>query len=184
MAIEVECKFRVANHGGLQRQLADLDAAIGAPELQVDTYFAHPARDFAVTDEALRIRRVGDKSYITYKGPKLDARTKTRREIELPLASEAAGASDFAALLAALGFRVVREVRKQRRSAKIDWQNQQVEIALDHVAGLGNFVELELLVEDSAVPAAQASLAALAQRLQLTNVERRSYLELLLLANQ
>lgn len=182
--IEVEHKYRVADHAEIEHQLVALGGSIRAPELQVDTYFAHPARDFAVTDEALRIRCVGDANYITYKGPKLDARTKTRREIELPLTSEAAGASDFAVLLTALDFRVVREVCKQRRSATIDWQNQQVEIALDHVAGLGNFVELELLVEESTVPAAQTALAALAQRLQLTDDERRSYLELLLITDR
>ena len=44
-----------------------------------------PCRDFAQTDEALRIRTVGDTSFVTYKGPKLDATTKTRRELELPL---------------------------------------------------------------------------------------------------
>lgn len=184
MPIEVEHKYRVADHAALQRQLIALGAAVGAPVIQVDTYFAHPARDFAVTDEALRIRCVGDKSFITYKGAKLDSRTKTRREIELPLATEAAGAAAFTELLAALGFRRVREVRKERCSAEIDWQGQRVEIALDHVAGLGDFVELELIVEEPAVPAAQTALAALAQRLQLTDGERRSYLELLLITDQ
>ena len=66
--------------------MIELGATIEPPVVQVDQYFAHPARDFAQTDEALRLRRVGKQNFITYKGSKIDATTKTRREIELPLA--------------------------------------------------------------------------------------------------
>jgi hypothetical protein len=76
---------------------------------QVDQYFNHPARDFAQTDEALRLRRVGEVNFITYKGPKLDAITKSRHEIELPLPSGDAAATGFAELLTTLGFQPVAE---------------------------------------------------------------------------
>src|SRR5688500_13235290 len=109
MTIEVEHKYRVTDLADVQRRLAALPATIAEPQLQVDTYFAHPARDFAKTDEALRIRCVGERNYVTYKGPKLDAVTKTRREIELPLAPHESGAAAFGELLLALGFRRVRE---------------------------------------------------------------------------
>ena len=92
---------------------------LGEPIVQSDQYFAHPARDFAQTDEALRIRTVGDTSFVTYKGPKLDATSKTRRELELPLAASDPDGSQFAELLAALGFTPVAIVRKQRRKFHI-----------------------------------------------------------------
>ena len=38
-------------------RLEELGGEYQAELRQVDSYFAHPARDFAVTDEALRIRR-------------------------------------------------------------------------------------------------------------------------------
>jgi adenylate cyclase class 2 len=182
MAIEVEHKYRIGDLADIERRLAGLHATIAAPQLQVDAYFAHPARDFAQTDEALRIRRVGERNYVTYKGPKLDATTKTRREIELPLPPQASGAAGFSELLEALGFRPVREVRKQRRQVEIDWQGWHVEAALDEVAGLGHFIELELVTEESELDAAKAALASLAQRLELNNGERQSYLELLMQA--
>ncbi len=182
MKIEVEQKFRVADVAALERRIESLQATIAAPQLQVDTYYGHPARDFAQTDEALRIRRIGERNYVTYKGPKLDPKTKTRREIELPLELGEAGATAFAELLLVLGFRRVREVPKQRRRAEIAWEGWHVEAALDEIAGLGNFAELELSVDPSNVPAAQACLASLAQRLELIDSERRSYLELLILA--
>jgi len=82
---EVELKFPVADLPALERRLAELAGRFYAPVDQVDRYFNHPCRDFAQTDEALRLRHHGDGVAITWKGPRIDAATKTRREIELPL---------------------------------------------------------------------------------------------------
>ena len=180
MSLEVEQKFRVADWADIERRLQGLAAEIERPAAQSDLYFAHPSRDFAQTDEALRIRRVGRRNFVTYKGPKLDATTKTRRELELPLTPGERSAAGFAELLSTLGFRPVREVGKLRRRAVVAWQGRQVEVALDEVEGLGRFVELELQAEPAAADAARATLASLAAELGLSQSERRSYLELLL----
>ena len=89
MKYEVEQKFPVGDLAGVEARLSALGAAVSEPREEVDLYFAHPARDFAATDEALRIRRVGESNCITYKGPKIDRTTKTRREIELAIPSGA-----------------------------------------------------------------------------------------------
>jgi adenylate cyclase class 2 len=177
---EVEQKFPVADRLGLERRLASLVMLPGEPELQVDRYYAHPMRDFADTDEALRIRRVGPANYLTYKGPKIDATTKTRREVELPLSPGDEAAAALGELLEALGFRPVAEVRKSRRKLEIPWQGRLVEAALDEVEQVGSFVELELLAEEAELSKAKACLASLAEHLCLEVSERRSYLELLL----
>jgi adenylate cyclase class 2 len=140
-------------------------------------YFAHPARDFARTDEALRIRRAGSSAFVTYKGPKIDATTKTRREIDLRL-PRGDPPEAWADLLVALGFQPVAEVRKRRRKAHADWEGRRVEISLDDVDELGTFVELELVTDPDDVEAAKAVLASLAKHLSLSQSERRSYLEL------
>jgi adenylate cyclase class 2 len=116
---EVELKFAVIDGQVLRARLAELGASFGAIVEQVDTYYAHPARDFARTDEALRIRRAGPDNWITYKGPKLDQVTKTRRELELPLPPGDAGAACFGELLEAVGFRPVAQVRKRRQAVAI-----------------------------------------------------------------
>jgi adenylate cyclase class 2 len=180
MRFEVEQKFPVADLAEIERRLAELGVPIGPPVEQVDLYFAHPVRDFAQTDEALRIRRVGDETFITYKGAKIDPTTKTRREIELPLAGGAAAMRPWRELLEALGFRPVAEVAKRRRTAKLNWEGRQVEVALDEVAPLGSFVELEIDADEADVQAAKKCLASLAAKLGLGLGERRSYLELLL----
>jgi len=117
---------------------------------------------------------------ITYKGPKLDAATKTRREIELPLAGGTRNAAQYAELLAALGFRLSGEVHKMRRIMHMSWQGKSVEIALDMVTGLGSFVELEISADEHEIEPAKAAIASLAAELKLDRNERRSYLELLL----
>jgi adenylate cyclase class 2 len=176
---EVEQKFPVTDLAALEQKLSTLGTVSRGAAEQLDCYFAHPSRDFTVTDEALRIRTVGQECSVTYKGPRSDGTTKTRQEIELPLQGGVAGAERFANLLMALGFRPVAEVRKRRQSFNVRWKGCNVCGALDNVDGLGTFVELELAVEGPQVPAAQQVLQELADELGLRGAERRSYLELL-----
>jgi adenylate cyclase class 2 len=183
MQYEVEQKHRVADVAALIASLAERGAQPGEPIEQSDQYFAHPCRDFAETDEALRIRTVGGKSFVTYKGPKLDTATKTRREIELPLDPEDGGGAKFHEFLAALGFMPVAAIRKQRRTFHIRSAGHQVEGALDDVDGLGSFIELELQADDSSLEAAKQIISKLAAELNLGPSERRSYLEMLLEKN-
>ena len=180
MPIEVEQKFPISDPVAFQRRLATLVPVVGKTETQADSYYNHPARDFAKTDEALRIRRVGASNYFTYKGPKLDEATKTRREIEIAIGSGEPAAAEAGEMLEALGFVPVATVRKQRRHASVSWQGQEVLVALDKVEELGSFVELEIIATEGQLDKARDCLMSLAAHLGLANAERRSYLELLL----
>ena len=178
MQYEVEQKFRVDDFAGVEAQLAAWSARVSGPVKQIDTYFAHPMRDYAATDEALRVRRTDGAARITYKGPKIDATTKTRQEIEFSIADGEAAE----ALWAALGFTRVAEVHKKRRTATLDRDGVALEVALDEVAGVGRFVELEIGADADGLDAARAVLRQVADKLGLTTNERRSYLEMLLAA--
>jgi adenylate cyclase class 2 len=180
MAIEVEQKFRVVDRAAILARLAERGALLGEPQPQVDQYFNHPSRDFAQTDEAFRIRQVDDDNFLTYKGPKLDRTTKTRREIEVPIARGKQAADQFAELLTALGFRPVAEVRKRRRKTTIDHAGREVDVVLDDVEHVGAYVELECIAGEADMQAAKQAIASLAAELGLTENERKSYLELLL----
>ncbi|MCA9141236.1 MAG: class IV adenylate cyclase [Planctomycetaceae bacterium] len=177
---EVEQKFRIEDLAQLETQLRSLGATPFVACEQVDTYFAHPARDFGETDEAFRLRRVGAKNFVTYKGPKIDTTTKTRREIELPLPDGVAYTVQFRLLIESLGFQAVADVSKVRRKTHVSWDDAEIEISLDDVAQVGCYAELELVVSESRVTQAKARIASLASRLGLLLSERRSYLELLL----
>jgi adenylate cyclase class 2 len=180
MHLEVEQKFHAADLAEIRRRLELLGARFKAPIDQADTYFAHPARDFATTDEALRLRRVGEENFITYKGPRLDPLTKTRRELELPLPAGVAAFDQHAELLLALGFRAVATVHKRREAADLTWHGVAIEAALDAVAEVGRYVELEATADEAGLEAARSATASLAAELGLADAERRSYLELLL----
>lgn len=191
---EVEQKFQVADLAALEAKLVGLAARFCEPVEQVDRYFAHPCRDFVKTDEALRLRRVGDEVAATWKGPRIDSASKTRRELELALAQVSplpAGARGgqitldrWTELFEALGFRRVRDVAKRRRAARVPWQGTEVEAALDRVEGVGEFLELELQAAEGEVPLATACIGSLARALGCAGQERRSYLELLIAAGR
>lgn len=202
MALEIEAKFRCDNHSSIRVRLEQIGARPGAAETQVDRYFNHPCRDFAQTDEAVRIRTVAAESRITYKGPKLDAVCKTREEIELvlgtdaaePMPSDGATPADHAGPMAArmlqqLGFRPVLTVTKVRQTYHLCQEGWSVAVGLDELAGLGSFCEIEAAPPASwtgddadLLTAGRRLVFDLAGRLGLAESanERRSYLELLL----
>jgi adenylate cyclase class 2 len=178
--LEVEMKFPVADFATLERKLAAWGASQLKSHREEDHYFNAPERDFARTDEALRLRRVGSANFMTYKGPKLDPQTKTRTEIEAPLAPGQEVAEAMSQLLTHLGYRPVAVVEKSRRVFQTKKEGFGLEICLDEVEDVGRFAELEILAPDDQLDAARKVLLAAASELGLTGSERRSYLELLL----
>jgi adenylate cyclase class 2 len=178
--LEVEMKFPVKDFAALGERLKEWEARTDDAREDADTYFNAPDRDFAKTDEAVRIRRIGKENYVTYKGPKVDAQTKTRTEIEVQLGPGDRAAEDFANFLQHLGFRPVATVEKRRRLYHIQRQGFALEIALDEVANVGTFAELEIQAEESRLEAAKAVLLETARALGLKDSERRSYLEMFL----
>ncbi len=166
--IEVEVKARSGP------EVADKILAMGAvlkgTEHHHDIYFNSPTRDFRRTDEALRIRIKEEGARLTYKGPKLDSRTKSRLELTMELDNPTA----MEKILAELGFRPSGEVRKRRTKYTLG----EVTFALDDVDGLGSFLEIEALAEDDWADKQERVLAIL-QSLGQGESIRKSYLELL-----
>ncbi|CCQ35551.1 adenylate cyclase domain protein [Natronomonas moolapensis 8.8.11] len=172
---EVELKVR-AEHDRLRPRLESMDAAPDGTVSQVDTYYDHPVREFAETDEALRIRREtddsGERAKVTYKGPLVDAASKTREELET-------GVDDgdtMAGVLESVGFEPAATVEKRRERFRCG----EYTVALDTVDGLGEFVEVE--TEAEAVESAREGAVELLERLGLDPADgiRTSYLGLLL----
>ena len=178
--LEVEVKYAVDDFGPVEAALAARGIAVGPARRDADQYFNAPDRDFAQTDEALRIRSIGPKNYVTYKGPKLDRETKTRLEIEVPLADGEANAADFRRLVTMLGYKPSGVVRKSRRVAHCDRDGFPLQICLDEVDNLGQFAEIEIVAPEEQYEAAKALVLAVAREIGLTRVERRSYLEMVL----
>ena len=163
---------------------------------QRDTYYDAPHREFAETDEALRIRREtplaedgGSSSEgealsdaepaasatVTYKGPLLEAASKTRAEHETGVDDGEA----LAAVLSGLGFEPAATVEKRREF----WSYDGFTVTLDAVTGLDEYVEIEREVEEEGeVDATREAAVDALDRLGLDADEqvRTSYLGLLL----
>ena len=71
--LEIEVKYPVADWDRVERMLREWKAEVDEGHEEADRYFNAPDRDFAKTDEAVRIRQIGHANFVTYKGPKTDA---------------------------------------------------------------------------------------------------------------
>jgi adenylate cyclase class 2 len=74
----------------------------------------------------------------------------------------------------------VAVVRKHRRSYRLYSGGFALNVCLDEVDELGRFAEVEIVAPEEQVEGARAALAGTVAALGLTDLERRSYLGLLL----
>lgn len=195
---EVELKVR-ANHEQVRERLAALCGDHVGSVTQVDTYYNAPDRDFAATDEALRVRREiahGDQHdrddsdsdasgaepgstervLLAYKGPLVDDSSKTRTEAETRVVDGEA----LRTILAGLGYEPAATVRKERDQYTV----ADCRVTLDRVERLGDFVEVEYhdTVTEADIDHARQTVADLLVELGLDPDDsiQTSYLGLLL----
>jgi len=178
--LEIEVKFVLPDATALRSALAARGAPMVEDRTDADHYFNAPDRDFAVTGEAFRIRRIGERNLITWKGPRLQAIAKSREEIEIPFADGDKTAEELCTLLSRLGYRSVAIVRKHRQVYALQVNAADVQVCIDDVENVGSFAEVEIMAEPDARDAAESTLLKLASELGLTQMERRSYLSMLL----
>ena len=164
---------------------------------EIDTYFRHPCRDFAQTDEGLRIRKTvtpqleAEDCVLTYKGPKIDSETKTRKEIEISVAED--DGENCQSILESLGFAPVEIVRKFRKTKTILVENREYTLSLDSLPLLkdrgrpSEFLEIETIADADTVAQARTDLLRFAQTLiaegRLGESIRKGYLEMILESN-
>lgn len=166
--LEIEIKCYCDFPDEIEEKIKAAGAVYVGVRSESDIYFNHPARDFAKTDEALRLRRVNNICKITYKGPKLSKNTKARVEHETAV-------EDFNTIrdiILSLGFVESGVIEKERKIFSLG----KSEISIDDVKGLGVFVEIERIGELK--DDIERELFDTAAKLGLTRFERRSYLEL------
>ncbi|MGL4594694.1 MAG: class IV adenylate cyclase [Thermoguttaceae bacterium] len=186
MSFEVEIKYQIAEIDELEAALKSHGVIFGLPFEEMDQFYQHPNRDFRKTDEGLRIRRrfVADRAdefFVTYKGPKIDQLTKTRREIEMPLVEP----DLWNQMLLALGFLPAGFVHKFRRHSHLTYSGISISILLDELPFLREkgmphqFVEIETIAEEADLEVARTILIDFAALLNLTDPVRTGYLNML-----
>ena len=145
--IEVELKLPIYKRSATEAALVREGFTPGDLVREYDLYFTGAAKNFIKSDEALRIRtsenlhKRTSKSFLTYKGRKLDQVSMTRKELETGI--EDAGTA--AEILTALGYENQYPVSKLRQY----YHRDDVTACVDQVEGLGSFLELELLVPET-----------------------------------
>ena len=175
--IEVEVKAHVTDFEDVKNKLTEIAAEKIGTEHQMDVYFNAPHKDFAQTDEALRIREIpeseGKRIILTYKGAKLDGVSKTRKEIEVDVSDS----EKMASILTNIGFRAAAKVEKDR---VIYLFNDSI-ISLDKVHNVGSFVEIEKEAQEGEnFNDAVDEIFEIYKKLGIEEgFERRSYLELM-----
>jgi adenylate cyclase class 2 len=171
--LEIELKVMVESLDPVRRQLDKRHAEFSGKVHEHDVYYNAPDRDFAKTDEALRIRYTDDHAVVTYKGAKLhEYGLKAREEINIVVDS----GRDFEQILDRLGFVKTAEVNKWRENYRL----AKAAISLDAVDELGTFVEIELIAEKEPQSAA-GQIRKIAEDLGVSGEPiLASYLELLL----
>jgi len=139
--LEVELKVKIPSLDPVREHLRRKGAEFLAKVHEHDIFYNAPHRDFAITDEAVRVRFTDDRAVVTYKGPKIKKYGLKARE-ELNFAVESGEA--FGTMLLRLGFSKTAEVNKWRENYKLG----KVSISLDTVDDLGTFAEIEVITED------------------------------------
>ncbi len=146
--IEVEIKLPIREQAKLEEHLTGCGFVPGDLVQESDVYFAGDVRDFRESDEALRIRRsenlttAESKTQLTYKGPKLDTISMSRKELETEV-------QDFGVckeILRAIGFTKLYPVNKLRQYYHL----KTMTACVDQVEDLGTFLELEIIVPTEA----------------------------------
>lgn len=181
--IEVEIKVRLneKEFSEIESKLKTLSFSFEKKMCEIDIYYNGIDRNFAITDEALRIRTSENlnthtiQSYVTYKGKKLDTISKTRLEYDVAVED----GPTMNNLLKSLGFADVHTVEKVRDYYKYE----NIHACVDYVQNVGHYIELEKIIAlDGEKNSALDELFLLLTKLGINKdkLERKSYLQLLI----
>jgi len=139
--LEIEVKIEVPNLSPIRTRMDELHVIPLILE-ERDIYYSPMDKNFAKTDEALRVRYSNGSCSLTYKGPRMKGRsTKAREEVTVTLDS----GENIEKILDSLGFLRVFEVKKRREF----YQYQGAIVCIDEVEDLGSFIEIEMSSTDS-----------------------------------
>jgi adenylate cyclase class 2 len=134
--IEIEVKIRIGDPLEIKRRLIAQGCVVTMERfLEKNAFYDFRAGSLLAKKEALRLRTIGKRSWLTFKGPVQGSRSfKVREEFE----SEIRNAPQFRKILRALGFQPIFQYRKRRAHLR----KGRLKICLDETS-VGNFIELE-----------------------------------------
>lgn len=173
MNIEVEIKIKINNFEEIREKVSAVGSMVKSIH-QVDDYFIPIHRDFFAQKphpvEWLRIRTNPDKVIFEY-DKSINKKANGEQECAEEYETEISNLEEFRKILNFLDFKKVITVDKQREY----WNCGDLEIALDRIAGLGDFIEVEAKRNfDNNAEAKQACL----KFLENLGIENPAYLQI------
>lgn len=137
--VETEIKIRLADGGPDARQFLEHHgySVVEARTLESDQVFDRDTAELRSGDQLLRLRRSGDRSTVTYKGPATRERHKSREEIEFDVSDP----SNFELVLERLGY--LPRFCYQKYRTKFRSQVDDGGIVTIDETPIGVFLELE-----------------------------------------
>ncbi len=175
--IEVEIKAKIQDPKTAFEKIKELGGTYSHSEIQRDIYFNGENKDFRESDEALRIREIPDGddfiNILTYKGPKLNTESKTRKEVEVTIDNK----ENMTEILISLGYRPSAIVNKVRRI----FNYEEYTITVDKLKELGYYMEIEYVTDNEEdIDNIQDKIFEIFNKLGINDgFEKTSYLELL-----
>lgn len=186
MAVEIEIKAWVDDLEGLEKEVMKIADFIGAEEKEDIYYHFYPLgrvtydKGDGVSEYekplAFRLRKSGEINTLTWKKKIVRENMEENIEREFTL-SDYGTARDFIAYLGAWEY-----IRKSKRSRV--YRRGDVQIELNHVVSLGDFIEIEKIVSESEpdkVEQARNEVRSLLEELGVPSekIEKRFYTDLL-----
>jgi len=134
--VEIEVKIRIKDMRSLREKISLLGARLERERYyEENTLFDHPSQDLYKKRQALRLRRMNNKSFLAFKGiPQKSRKFKIREEFETEVKNE----KQLRKILKSLDLIPVFSYQKYREV----YRKKRLKICLDETS-VGNFIELE-----------------------------------------
>lgn len=181
--VEVELKARVRDRAAAEAAVAAFAERRGALD-KSDSYWHGPEWRASRGMKGFRVRSEGGDSIVTFKTKRVEGGIEINREVEFGITDR----SSFLEFILRLGCEPFYDKRKTGvafRAAAATGRPFDATIELVEIGGLGDFIEIEILLESaepSAVEAARKELLELLGRSGCSeaDIESRFYSELLM----
>ncbi len=134
--VEIEVKIRIIDIKNIGEKILQLGAKLEKERFyEENTLYDFPSKILYKKRQALRLRKMNKKSFLTFKGPPQKSRKfKIREEYETEVKNE----KELRKILKSLGFIPVFNYEKHRTV----YRKKSLKISLDETS-IGNFIELE-----------------------------------------
>ena len=145
--IELEASYYLdENYKEILRKLKEENFEKKGEFIEEDTYFTDKDLKFIKDRVCLRTRKVNNKHLeLTYK-PKSDDKNEKYCKREVNLKLEPTDYEDTLFVIKELGYIKYVSFKKYRKVYSKKVNNTQYNIMIDNIEGIGNFIELEILI--------------------------------------